>query len=123
MSQQDLNELNQLVDRYISLWNESDAERRRKSIAELWVEDGAQFTRSQEIRGYQALIERVETAYEKFVKTEGFLFKLSSDIDAHHNAAKFTWEMLPAGGGEAAAVGFVFLLLGDGGRIHLDYQF
>ncbi len=123
MNQQDMSELNQLVNRYIALWHEPDAELRRQSITELWVEDGAQFTRLREIRGYQALIERVSTAYEKFVKTEGFLFRLSSDVDAHHNAVKFTWEMVPAAGGEAAAVGTIFLLLSDDGRIHLDYQF
>jgi hypothetical protein len=118
-----MNELNQLVNRYIALWHEPDAELRRQSITELWVEDGAQFTRLREIRGYQALVERVSTAYEKFVKTECFLFRLSGDVDAHHNAVKFTWEMVPAGGGEAAAVGTIFLLLSDDGRIHLDYQF
>ncbi len=123
MNQQDMSELNQLVNRYMALWHEPDAELRRQSITELWVEDGAQFTRLREIRGYQALVERVSTAYEKFVKTEGFLFRLSSDVDAHHNAVKFTWEMVPAAGGEAAAVGTIFLLLSDDGRIHLDYQF
>jgi hypothetical protein len=123
MNQQDMSELNQLVNRYIALWHEPNVELRRQSITELWVEDGAQFTRLREIRGYQALVERVSTAYEKFVKTEGFLFRLSSDVDAHHNAVKFTWEMVPAGGGEAAAVGTIFLLLSDDGRIHLDYQF
>ena len=123
MNQQDMSELNQLVNRYIALWHEPDAELRRQSITELWMEDGAQFTRLREIRGYQALEERVSTAYEKFVKTEGFLFRLSSDVDAHHNAVKFTWEMVPAAGGEAAAVGTIFLLLSDDGRIHLDYQF
>ena len=123
MNQQDMSERNQRVDRYIALWHEPDAELRRQSITELWVEDGVQFTRSREIRGYQALVERVSTAYEKFVKTEGFLFRLSSDVDAHHNAAKFSWEMVPAAGGVAAAAGTIFLLLSDDGRIHLDYQF
>ncbi len=130
MNQQDMSELNQLVSRYIALWHEPDAELRRQSIKEFptinrgtTVEDGAQFTRLREIRGYQALVERVSTAYEKFVKTEGFLFRLSSDVDAHHNAVEFTWEMVPAAGGEATAVGTIFLLLSDDGRIHLDYQF
>jgi hypothetical protein len=31
--------------------------------------------------------------------------------------------MVPADGGEAAAVGFIFLLLSDDGRIRPDYQF
>ena len=36
-----MSEINQLVDRYVAVWNEPDAELRRRSIAELWVEDGA----------------------------------------------------------------------------------
>ena len=30
----------QLADRYMALWNEPDADRRRRMIAELWTEDG-----------------------------------------------------------------------------------
>ena len=32
----------QLADRYMALWNEPDADRRRRMIAELWTEDGSQ---------------------------------------------------------------------------------
>jgi hypothetical protein len=32
------------VERYAAVWNEPDRERRRRSIAELWAEDGAHFT-------------------------------------------------------------------------------
>jgi len=123
MSQQERNELNELVDRYIALWHEPDAELRRKRIAELWVEDGVQFTRSREIHRYTALEERVEAAHKEFVKTGGFVFRRSSEVDGHHNALMFHWEMVPAGGGEAAAVGTIFFLLSDDGRIRFDYQF
>ena len=122
MSQRERSELNELVDRYIAVWHEPDAERRRKRIAELWVEDGVQFTRSREFRGYQALEERVEAAHEEFVKTGGFVFRQSGDVNEHHNALMFRWEMVPFTGGEVAAAGTIFLLLDDG-RIRFDYQF
>ena len=32
----------QLADRYVELWNELRPERRRRTIAELWDEDGSQ---------------------------------------------------------------------------------
>jgi hypothetical protein len=32
----------ELVDRYVAVWIEPDADRRRKAIAELWTEDGVQ---------------------------------------------------------------------------------
>jgi len=36
---------------------------------------------------------------------------------------KFNWEMVPADGGETAAVGLEILVLGPDGRIEADYQF
>ena len=123
MSQRENSDPNALVDRYIAVWHEQDAERRRKRIAELWVEDGVQFTRSREIRGYQALEERVEAAHEEFVKTGGFVFRQSGDVNEHHNALTFRWEMVPFTGGEVAGAGTIFLLLNDDGRIRFDYQF
>jgi len=116
-------EITQLVDRYIAFWHEPDAEQRRRSVAHLWAEDGVQFTQSREIRGHKALEERVETAHEEFVKTGGFIFRRLGDAQGHHNAVKFNWEMVPAGGGDVAASGTIFLLLSDDGRIRFDYQF
>jgi hypothetical protein len=41
----------ELADRYLALWNEPDADRRRRMIAELWKEDGRHFVQPpQEIR-------------------------------------------------------------------------
>ena len=117
------NESIQLVDRYIAIWHEPDAEQRRRNVAQLWAEDGVQFTQSREIRGHKALEERVEAAHEKFVKTGGFIFRRSGEAQEHHHAVKFLWEMVPAGGGDVAAAGTIFLLLSDDGRIRFDYQF
>jgi hypothetical protein len=115
--------LNELVDRYVAMWTEPDADRRRQGIVVLWAEDGAHFTPTLEARGYQAREARVAGVYEKWVKAGGFVFRSSNNGEAHHNAVRFTWEMVPAAGGAAAAVGFDFLVLGDDGRIRLDYQF
>jgi hypothetical protein len=123
MLQSDQQERTHLLERYVALWNEGDAGRRRQLIAQLWEEDGVQFTPQHEYRGYRALEERVTQAYEEFVHKNGFVFKLSNTPQAHHQALTLSWEMVPAGGGEVAAVGTVFLLLGDAGRIRADYQF
>ena len=41
----------ELADRYVALWNEPDADRRRRSIAELWTRNGRHFVQPpQEIR-------------------------------------------------------------------------
>jgi hypothetical protein len=123
MNQQNMKDLNQLINRYMGIWNEPSADQRRKITAELWADDGVQFVSQQEFRGHQALEERVFRAYERFVQTEGCIFRLSGDIDAHHNGVRFTWEMVSATGDEVKGAGLIFLLLNDAGRILLDYQF
>ena len=107
------NEITQLVDRYIAIWHEPDTERRRRSVAQLWTEDGVQFLQSRDIRVHKALEERVEAANEEFVQTGGFLFRRSGDVQGHHEALKFTWEMVPASGGDVGATGTIFLLLSE----------
>ena len=32
-----MNNMHEFIDRYVAVWNEPDAERRRERIAELWV--------------------------------------------------------------------------------------
>ncbi len=123
MNQHITREPGQFARQYMEIWNESDAELRRRSIAELWVEDGVQFTSLREYHGYQALEERVTAAHEQFVKTDGCVFRLSSEVVAHHNAMKLTWDMVPAAGGEVLATGVIFFMLADDGRIRFDYQF
>jgi hypothetical protein len=118
-----MSNLNELVERYVAVWNEPDPERRRRSIAELWPEDGAHFTPSLEVRGHAAHETRVAGAYEKWVKARGFIFRSANNADGHHDTVRFNWEMVPAAGGKPAAVGFDFLVLGADGRIRFDYQF
>ncbi len=121
--QQARTEIQYLVEQYVEIWNEPDAALRHASIAKLWTEDAVQFIPEDEYRGYEALEKRVSSAHKEFVKQGGFVFRPSGTFEAHHGAVKFTWEMLPASGGEVAAVGTIFLLLSADGRIHLDYQF
>jgi len=48
----------------------------------------------------------------------GHVFRLADGgVDAHHNIARFSWELVPATGGESLAVGFDVAVLEDDGRI------
>ena len=118
-----MTQVTELVDRYVAVWNEPDAEKRRQGIAALWAEGGAHFTPSVEARGYKALEARVAGAYQKWVKEGGFVFRSAKNVETHHGGVRFNWEMVPAAGGAVAAVGFDFLVLDGDGRIRLDYQF
>jgi hypothetical protein len=108
-----------LVSRYVGVWNEPDPAQRRQCIARLWAEDGAHFTPSLEARGYEAIEARVTSAHDRFVRGGLRLLRRAG----HHDAVTFSWEMRPAGGGPVAARGFHFFVLGDDGRIRSDYQF
>ena len=115
-------ELNLFVDRYVAAWNEPDAAARRQHISELWSDDGAYINESQEKYGHLAIETVVIEAYQEFVE-KGFVFRSAKNADGHHNVIRFNWEMVPANGGQVAAVGFDFFVLGDDGRIRYDYQF
>jgi hypothetical protein len=129
-----------LADRYVALWNEPDAERRRRLIVELWTEDGSQILQPPqevreiaaspgigmaavlEARGYTELEARAGTSYERWVGSDGLSFRRRDDVDRLHDAVKFHWEAVSPDS-EVTVVGLVFLVLATDGRIQRDYVF
>jgi hypothetical protein len=133
-----LPDLRDLVDRYVTVWNESDADRRRRAVVELWTEDAIHFlqppqdvqeaaaaldvTAHFQARGHRELEARVGRAYEQFVAPGEYSFR-SQGTDARlGDVVKFRWEMVSTSG-DVAAAGLEFLVLDADGRIRLDYQF
>jgi hypothetical protein len=116
-------EAQQLAARYVALWNEADAGARRQAIAALWAPDGQHYVKTREARGHVALEERVTGSYEKNVRDGGYRFRSANNAQLLRNVVTFNWEMVPADGGEIAAVGLEFIVLDDQGRIVTDYQF
>lgn len=118
-----MNATQQLADRYAALWNEADAERRRRATVELWSPTGVHFVKAREARGHEALYERVTSAYEKNVHERGFRFRACQDAQRLRNVVTFHWEMIRPNSGEVAALGLEFMQLDDNGLIVADYQF
>ena len=133
-------EPNEIVERYVELWNEPDAERRRAAIRELWTDDCAHILQApQDIRdraatvgfyfatlqthGHDALEARVARAYEEFVAPGQYVFRLVGEAVRVGDAVKFRWEMVTADGVAPAGGGLEFLILVARGRIRTDYQF
>jgi hypothetical protein len=130
----------ELAEKYVALWNEPDAERRRRTIAELWTEDGRHvlqppqeireiaaqpgigLTAILEARGYEQIEARAASAYEHWVGSEGLSFRGRDDADRVGEVVKFHWEAV-AKDGELFAVGLNFLVLAADGRIERDYAF
>jgi hypothetical protein len=85
----------ELVDRYIAMWNETDAERRRGLIAKIWADDASYLDPVLSGEGLDGIDAMVKAVHEKY---PGHRFKRTSDVNAHHDRAQFAWELGPEGG-------------------------
>ncbi len=128
------------ADKYLALWNEPDADRRRRTIAELWTEGGRHIlqppeeiraiaagpgltmTAILEARGYEEIEARATSVYEHWVGSQGLSFRGRDDAARLGDVVKFHWEAVGKDG-ETFAVGLDFLVLTADGRIERDYTF
>lgn len=104
---------NELIDRYIATWNEQDADLRRKMIDEIWSDDASYVDPLVVAEGRAAIDATIAGVQQQF---PGWGLRLSGPVDAHHNLARFTWELAPDGA-EAMVVGFDVAVLTEDGRI------
>ena len=129
-----------IAHRYLSLWNEPDADRRRRTIAGLWTEDGRHLLQPpQEIRdlaaqpgigmpailearGHEEIEARVASAFEHWVGFEGLSFRGRDDAEQLGDVVTFHWEAIDEDG-EAFGGGLNVLVLAADGRIERDYVF
>jgi hypothetical protein len=118
-----MNASNDLVARYIAVWNEPDRARRRERVAGLWGEHGQSLQRVLDPRGIDAIAARVALSYDKWIAGRGFGFRASGSPQAHHDAVMCNWAMGPAGSHDVVSLGLSFLLLDASGRLHSDLQF
>jgi hypothetical protein len=118
-----MNDAAAFAEKYLAVWNEPDALKRRAGVEDLWVLAGGHYSYSFARRGYDELDDRVSGAYEQWVNERGFLFRPMDDATGRDGVVKFHWEMVPAAGGDAVSVGFDFVILAEDGRIEVDYQF
>ena len=117
-----MNEAQQLADRYVEVWCETDPERRRRAIAELWTPDGEHYVGAREVRGYDDLEQRIKGSHEKNIRDNGHRFRAVKDARALRDVVTFHWEMLPADSEQVVATGLEILLIDATGRILVDYQ-
>jgi hypothetical protein len=105
--------MNDLVDRYLACWNETDPEARRALIAQHWSPRPSYTDPVAAVTGRKAIEETIGAVQERF---PGFAFSPVGPVDAHHRQARFTWGLGPADA-EPVIVGFDVVVLDDDGRI------
>ena len=103
----------ELAQRYIDAWNETDADARRAAVDALYTEDARYVDPLAAAEGRDAIAGMIGAVQEQF---PGFVFRLAGPVDGHHNQARFGWELGPAGA-EAPIVGFDVAVSDDTGRI------
>lgn len=108
-----MSDYHDLVERYIALWNETDAEGRRALIARTFTE-GASYVDPMAAGEGQSGIDALIAAVQ--AKFPSHRFALNGKIDAHHDRVRFSWTLAPAGG-EAIVDGTDFATVASDGRL------
>jgi len=107
------NTFDDLAQRYIATWNETDPEARREQVKQLYTEDARYTDPMADAVGREAISTTIGAVQQQF---PGFRFRLAGPVDAHHNQARFGWELGPAG--EEPPIAGFDVVIGDGeGRL------
>ena len=105
--------MQEIIERYLEAWNETDASARRELVAALWAADGSYTDPLADVRGPDAIASLMGAAQQQF---GGLTFTLGGPADTNHNQARFTWHLGPDGG-EPVVIGFDVVVLDAAGRI------
>jgi hypothetical protein len=100
-----------LVDRYVAIWNEHDAARRRALIAETFTENATfvdPLMQSDSQDGFDALMAGLQTQFPDF------RIRIVGKVDSHHDVLRFSWEYGPEGVDPIVAGIDCAVLAGDG---------
>lgn len=97
-----MSDFTKLTERYIATWNETDPSARRALIDEIWARDSRYIDPLAEAVGRDQIDAVITSAQAQFT---GMTFRLAGPVDAHHDQARFTWELGPDGT-DAIVAGF-----------------
>ena len=102
-----------LVDRYLAIWNETDAGRRRELIAGTWAGSGRYTDPVFAAEGHAEIDAMVAGFHAQF---SGLTFVHTGEVEAHHDRLRFTWDLLGPDGSRQAA-GTDVAVVDDDGRL------
>jgi SnoaL-like protein len=101
-----------LVDGYLASWNETDPDRRRDLVRQVWTDDGRYLDPLMNGEGTDGITAMIGAAQGQF---PGHRFELAAGPDAHHDVVRFSWHLVGAAGGQPVAGGTdVATIAGDG---------
>jgi SnoaL-like domain len=126
-----MSDFTELAGRYIATWNETDPSARRAMVEETFPSSGRYVDPLADVTGHDQIDAFIAAAQAQF---SGLTFRLAGTVDAHHDQARFTWELGPYGdggadgaagadGAEAVVVGFDVAQRDADGRLALVLGF
>jgi len=113
-----MSDFTKLAEQYIASWNETDPSARRALIDEIWSAGGQYIDPLAQVTGPDQIDAVIAAAQQQFA---GMKFRLAGAVDAHHDQARFTWELGPDG--TAVVVGFDVAKRDSDGRLALVLGF
>jgi len=111
--------MNDLIDRYLACWNETDAAARRDLIAKTWADDASYIDPLVDAHGHDAIDAAIAATQNQF---PGHVFALAGPVDAHHDVARFSWG-LGTDADEPLVIGSDVASVGTDGRLALVVGF
>ncbi|MFF1393016.1 nuclear transport factor 2 family protein [Streptomyces sp. NPDC058287] len=102
------------VARYFEAWNAEGADARAEAVAAAWSEDGSYTDPLADVAGHEGIAAVIAAARAQF---PGFAFRQTGAVDAHHDIARFTWELVSTADGSAPVAGSDVISLAKDGRI------
>lgn len=88
-------DLDTIVDTYLEAYGEPDPTRRAELIAQVWSIDGALVDPPLDAQGHAAISEMAAAVQAHF---PGHAFRRTTALDAHHDVARYAWELLAPDG-------------------------
>jgi SnoaL-like domain len=110
--------MQEIIDRYLATFNETDAARRQELLGALYTRNSTYTDPHVDLCGPEQIDAFIAETQERF---PGVTFTLGGPVDAHHNQARFQWHAGPDGAPDTY-VGFDVIVTDDG-RIQNVYGF
>jgi hypothetical protein len=117
----DMNNNEILVRSYLAAFNECHPERRKSAVEKVFTSN-AGYTDPNHVLAGRSQIEEAIAAMQASDRFAQHTFLLGSDVDTHHDTARFAWHLVPPGDTEPVIIGFDVAVIEDG-RIRQIYGF
>jgi hypothetical protein len=79
------------IDTWLAAYTDADVERRTRAIAEVWNPEGQLLDPPLDGAGREAIGQLVDVVLSHF---PGHTFRRTTAVDAHHDVARYGWELL-----------------------------